>query len=105
MVEELRNIHRELLPNGLTVMPRSAIPTFLASLPVGKIWGIGSATTIHLRKLGVTTASELAGKSRAWVAEYCVPRSFSVCVIPAVADVNAPFVPVSVVARLLIWLP
>jgi DNA polymerase-4/DNA polymerase V len=58
-------------PHGLTVMPRSAIPTFLEKLPVGKVWGIGSATTIYLRKLGVTTALELARKDRVWVAEHC----------------------------------
>lgn len=58
-------------PHGVTVMPRAAIPAFLEKLPTGKVWGIGGATTIYLRRLGVTTAGELAGKSRAWVAEHC----------------------------------
>ena len=58
-------------PHGLTVMPRSAIPAFLAELPIGKVWGIGRATTMHLSKLGIATALDLARKDRAWVAEHC----------------------------------
>jgi len=58
-------------PAGLTVMPLSSITTFLRDLPIGKVWGIGSSTTIYLRKLGITTALDLATKSREWVAEHC----------------------------------
>ena len=58
-------------PFGVTIIPSGSIKTFLKGLPVGKIWGIGSATTVYLRKLGVTNALELAEKSRAWVAEHC----------------------------------
>ena len=58
-------------PFGLTVIPRGAIRDFLKDLPVGKVWGIGSATTVYLRKLGLATALDLAGQSRAWVAEHC----------------------------------
>jgi nucleotidyltransferase/DNA polymerase involved in DNA repair len=58
-------------PRGLTLMPREAIDGFLAELPIGKVWGIGSATTVKLRKLGVATALDLYRKDRAWVAEHC----------------------------------
>jgi len=59
-------------PAGLTVIPSYAIKDFLKELPVGKIWGIGSRTTVYLRKLGVTTALELADKRpRQWIAEHC----------------------------------
>ncbi len=58
-------------PFGLTVIPREAIPDFLVGLPIGKVWGIGSATTVKLRKLGIATALDLARKDRAWVAEHC----------------------------------
>ncbi len=58
-------------PAGLIVMPRGAIPEFLKDLPIGKVWGIGTATTIKLRKLGISTALDLANKDRAWVALHC----------------------------------
>ena len=58
-------------PFGLTVIPRGAIRDLLKDIPVGKVWGIGSATTVYLNKLGVTTALQLAEQSRAWVAEHC----------------------------------
>ncbi|MFA6432817.1 MAG: DNA polymerase IV [Candidatus Paceibacterota bacterium] len=58
-------------PAGVTVIARPAIHAFLKDLPIGKVWGIGSATTVYLRKLGIVTAGDLAGKDRAWVAEHC----------------------------------
>ncbi|MCX6715479.1 MAG: hypothetical protein NT077_00495, partial [Candidatus Taylorbacteria bacterium] len=33
--------------------------------------GIGTATTVFLRKLGIVTALDLASKDRVWVAEHC----------------------------------
>lgn len=58
-------------PAGLTMMPLDSIPAYLRDLPIGKVWGIGSATTVRLRKLGIVTAQDLATKDRAWVAEHC----------------------------------
>ena len=58
-------------PAGLTLIPRGKIRKFLKDLPIGKVWGIGSATTVRLRKLGLETALDLADKDRAWVAEHC----------------------------------
>ena len=58
-------------PNGFTVIGRDAIPVFLKELPVGKIWGIGSRTTLYLKKLGITTALDLALKDHVWINEYC----------------------------------
>jgi DNA polymerase-4/DNA polymerase V len=47
-------------PDGLTVIPGRSIAYFLKDLPVGKIWGIGPATTAQLNKMGVGTALEFA---------------------------------------------
>jgi DNA polymerase-4/DNA polymerase V len=50
--------HRK--PMGFTVIPGRAIARYLSGLPVGKVWGIGPATTDYLAKLGVETALEFA---------------------------------------------
>lgn len=47
-------------PAGMTVIPGREIASYLQDLPVGKIWGIGPATTAYLNKLGITTALEFA---------------------------------------------
>lgn len=47
-------------PDGFTAIPGRLIARYLQNLPVGKIWGIGHATTSYLEKMGVRTALELA---------------------------------------------
>ena len=54
-------------PAGLTVIPGRSIAACLRDLPVGKVWGIGPATTAYLNKLGVRTALEFARLSEATV--------------------------------------
>lgn len=56
-------------PNGLTIIEPSTAPEFLAQVPIGKVWGIGSATTIFLTEKGIKTAGDLAQKNREWVEE------------------------------------
>jgi len=58
-------------PAGFVVIPIDKINNFLEKLPVGKIWGIGSSTTVYLKGLRVETALDLARKDRTWVDEYC----------------------------------
>jgi DNA polymerase-4/DNA polymerase V len=58
-------------PNGFTVIGRDNIPSYLKDLPVGKIWGIGSSTTLYLKKLGIITALDLALKDHVWINEHC----------------------------------
>jgi len=58
-------------PAGFTSIGVGDIPTFLSQLSVGKIWGIGSATTARLRQLGITTALDLHARDRVWVGEHC----------------------------------
>ena len=50
--------HRK--PAGFTPIPGRAIASYLADLPVEKVWGIGHATTNYLGKMGVRTALEFA---------------------------------------------
>jgi len=58
-------------PAGVTIIDKGAISEFLRALPIGKVWGIGSSTTLYLRKLGIETALDLAQKDRLWVREHC----------------------------------
>jgi DNA polymerase IV len=47
-------------PDGLLLVPPGDELAFLHPLPVERIWGIGPATSVRLRSIGVTTAGELA---------------------------------------------
>jgi DNA polymerase-4/DNA polymerase V len=47
-------------PDGFTAIPGRLIARYLQNLPVGKIWGIGHATTSYLEKMGIRTALEFA---------------------------------------------
>jgi DNA polymerase-4/DNA polymerase V len=47
-------------PSGMTVIKGRDIAQYLADLPVGKIWGIGPATTNYLAKMGIRTALAFA---------------------------------------------
>jgi DNA polymerase-4/DNA polymerase V len=47
-------------PDGFTAIPGRLIARYLQDLPVGKIWGIGHATTSYLEKMGIRTALEFA---------------------------------------------
>jgi DNA polymerase-4/DNA polymerase V len=58
-------------PAGSTFMPKGSIKSYLADLPIGKVWGIGRSTTMQMGKLGISTALDLAMKDRAWVAHHC----------------------------------
>jgi len=54
-------------PHGLTMIPLSEAPRFLAALSVGEIWGIGPNTSAYLNKYGIKTAFDFANKSEEWV--------------------------------------
>jgi DNA polymerase IV len=48
-------------PDGLLLVPPGDELAFLHPLPIERIWGVGPATAARLRRIGVTTAGELAG--------------------------------------------
>lgn len=54
-------------PRGLVVIPGKEIHTYLAGLPVGKVWGIGGNTAALLEKLGVNSALEYARKDERFI--------------------------------------
>jgi len=54
-------------PDGFTVIKPSDIRNFLKELPVGKVWGVGPATSMHLQKLGINTALDLVDRPKEWV--------------------------------------
>jgi nucleotidyltransferase/DNA polymerase involved in DNA repair len=54
-------------PDGFTIIDAPDIPEFLSDLQVGKVWGIGPATSLYLLKHNVRTALEFAEKPESWV--------------------------------------
>ena len=57
-------------PNGLVSISGKEIETYLADLPVNKIWGIGANTSAFLKKLGITTALEFARKKEGFIKKH-----------------------------------
>ena len=47
-------------PDGLTVVPAASARSWLAPLPVSKLWGAGAKTVPRLHALGLTTIGDLA---------------------------------------------
>ncbi len=47
-------------PNGFTVINGRSIPSYLATLPVEALWGIGYATSNYMWKLGIRSALDFA---------------------------------------------
>ncbi|MCB9479744.1 MAG: DNA polymerase IV [Deltaproteobacteria bacterium] len=52
-------------PDGLTIVEAGDVPTFLATLPIEKIPGIGKVTQASLNRRGVFTVGDLAKMSEA----------------------------------------
>lgn len=58
-------------PNGFTALSQPMLSSFLSSLPVKKVWGIGPHTSILLEKYGISTAYEFIQKDEQWVQTHC----------------------------------
>ena len=54
-------------PDGFTVIEPEDIQEFLRPLEVGKVWGIGPASSMHLQSLGVKTALDFVSRPAEWV--------------------------------------
>lgn len=51
-------------PNGQYEIVPAAIPAFMQSLPVSKIWGVGKKAALRLRELGIETCGQLQQSTR-----------------------------------------
>jgi DNA polymerase IV len=57
-------------PHGLTLIPGRDIHLYLEKLPVDKVWGIGPNTAAFLKKFGIETAFQFAGKDDRFISKY-----------------------------------
>jgi len=62
-------------PDGLTVVKPSRVESFLAPLPVSRLWGVGPVTERKLAALGIQTVGQLARASPDAVAARLGPSS------------------------------
>lgn len=65
VLAKIASKHRK--PAGFTVISKESREDFLKELAVGRIWGIGPASSIMLAKLGVYNALDFAHKPKAWI--------------------------------------
>jgi DNA polymerase-4 len=63
-------------PAGFTGIPAKEIHTYLETLPIGSIWGVGFSTGLYLEKLGVHTALDFAKKDEAWLKEHSISKPY-----------------------------
>ncbi|MDZ7362426.1 MAG: DNA polymerase IV [candidate division KSB1 bacterium] len=56
-------------PDGLTICQAGQEKTFLAPLPIKKLWGVGPKTEAHLQKMGFSTIGQLAQCSQKMLAD------------------------------------
>lgn len=54
-------------PDGLVVVQKTDLISFLHPLPIAKIWGIGAKTEKAFHSLGIFTIGDLARKDMAWI--------------------------------------
>ena len=57
-------------PDGLVICPQGEEASFLAPLPVKRLWGAGPKTVERLEKMGITTIGELAAFSEEGLTRY-----------------------------------
>jgi DNA polymerase-4 len=63
-------------PAGFTAIPAKEIHTYLETLPIGSIWGVGFSTGLYLEKLGVKTALDFAKKDEGWLKEHAISKPY-----------------------------
>ena len=54
-------------PDGLTVVPPDEARSFLAPLPISRLWGAGPKTTARFEALGLRTIGEVAAADPDWL--------------------------------------
>lgn len=56
-------------PDGQREVPRGQVRTFLAPLPVWRLWGVGPTTQEQLERWGLKTIGDLAAREPRWLVE------------------------------------
>jgi DNA polymerase-4 len=54
-------------PNGQREVPEAETRTFLAALPVARLWGVGPKTEEGMKRIGLRTIGDIAARDRAWL--------------------------------------
>lgn len=62
-------------PDGLTVVPPDEVKTFVRSLPLRRLWGVGPRTLEALESAGIRTMAALADADENWLAGALGPNS------------------------------
>ncbi len=57
-------------PCGISVIKPDQVPQFLASLPIGKFFGVGKVTEKKMRALGIRTGADLRAHTREQLVEH-----------------------------------
>ncbi len=66
-------------PNGQYEVPPGTAKTFLAPLPVSRLWGVGPKTEETLKGLGLRTIGDLAARDREWLSRASWGRAACTC--------------------------
>ncbi len=56
-------------PNGQKEVREEEVKTFLAALPVGRLWGVGPKTEETLQRLGLRTIGDIALREAQWLVQ------------------------------------
>lgn len=57
-------------PSGLTVIQGPEIESFLAQIPIQKVWGIGPQTSAYLQKWGIKTAFDFVSQTEDFISKH-----------------------------------
>ncbi len=57
-------------PDGQHEVPSGQARTFLAPLPISRLWGVGPKTEAQLERLGLRTIGDVAQKTLPWLSEH-----------------------------------
>lgn len=63
-------------PAGFTDIRGEHINNFLKELPIGKVWGIGTATSIELTRYNIRTALDFAQKDENWIRFHKISKPY-----------------------------
>jgi DNA polymerase-4 len=63
-------------PAGFTQIWPDTASEYLKALPVGKVWGIGPATSIELNRYDIRTALDFAEKDANWINHYRIAKGY-----------------------------